>query len=440
MKTWRPSPTGELLMHQHVPPGRRDARARPRRAGLTGAAAMIALGLAACSGGTGFTDETPSGADDGIDDGRVTVLIGSSGAAETEAVEAAVAAWSAESGTPAEVLVAADLTQQLSQGFAAADPPDVFYLSTDQFAGYADNGSLHPYLDELPEADGFYNSLLRSFTYAGTTYCAPKDFSTLALVINTDYWDAAGLTDADLPTTWAQLREVATTLTTDEHVGLSFAPEWQRIGAFMAEAGGTLTSRDNAAATVDSAENLEALTYVRDLLASGVAAFPSSLNTGWGGEALGSGSAAMVIEGNWIIGAMTADFPDVRYRVVELPQGPGGQGTLQFTNCWGIAAGTDTEAAVDLVTALVSPEQQLAFADAYGVMPSVSTAGEQWAAAHPDQAAFLAGADYAQGFPSAPGASAVLADFNAQLEGLPDADPAAMLASVQVDLQAVLGG
>ncbi|TDE88915.1 extracellular solute-binding protein [Occultella glacieicola] len=413
---------------------------RRRTARVGGVAVVLVLAAAACSGGTGFTDETPTGADDGVDDGTVTVLIGSSGAAETEAVEAAVSAWSSESGIRAEVIVAADLNQQLSQGFAAAEPPDVFYLGTDQFAAHADNGSLHPYLDALPQAADFYPSLLRSFTYAGTTYCAPKDFSTLALIINTDYWAAAGLTDADLPTTWAQLREVATALTTDTHVGLSFAPEWQRIGAFLAEAGGSLTSPDNDRATVDSPENLEALEYVQDLIGSGVAAFPSTLNTGWGGEALGSGSAAMVVEGNWIVGAMAADFPDVRYRVVELPEGPGGRGTLQFTNCWGVAAGTDTEAAVELVADLTSPQAQLAFADAYGVMPSVATAAQQWSGDHPDQAAFLAGADYAHGFPSAPGAAAVLADFNAQLEGLPDADPADILASVHVDLQAVLGG
>ena len=46
----------------------------------------------------------------------------------------------------------------------------------------------------------------------------------------------------------------------------------------------------------------------------------------------------MTIEGNWIGGALSKDFPDVKYRTVELPAGPKGKGTLQFTNCWGIAA------------------------------------------------------------------------------------------------------
>ena len=46
----------------------------------------------------------------------------------------------------------------------------------------------------------------------------------------------------------------------------------------------------------------------------------------------------MTIEGNWIAGAMTTDYPKVHYKVVPLPAGPAGKGTLQFTNCWGIAA------------------------------------------------------------------------------------------------------
>ena len=49
---------------------------------------------------------------------------------------------------------------------------------------------------------------------------------------------------------------------------------------------------------------------------------------------------------------MTNDYPDLKYKTVELPAGPGGKGTLLFTQCWGIAADSDAQAqAVDLVNA-----------------------------------------------------------------------------------------
>jgi multiple sugar transport system substrate-binding protein len=392
-----------------------------------------ALALAAC--GSSGTDDGGSGSSSG----KLTVLIGSSGDAETDAVKAAVAAWSKDSGVDAEVTVASDLAQQLSQGFASNNPPDVFYVSTDTLAGYVANGSLYAYGDKLANAGDFYPNLVDAFTVDDTFYCAPKDFSTLGLVINKSLWEQAGLTDGDIPTTWDQLDTVAGKLTQGDVVGLGFSPEYARVGAFFPQAGGAMTNDDGTEATVDSPENLEALTFVQKMMKEGVAAYSSDLGADWGGEAFGQQQAAMTIEGNWIAGAMTNDFPDVAYTVAELPAGPSGKGTLAFTNCWGIAEDSgNKEDAVSLVEALTTPDQQLAFAQAFGVMPSVETAAEQYAANSPDFAAFVAGADYAQNPPAEQGAADVISDFNAQLEGLKDGDPKAILSSVQGTLQAAL--
>ena len=42
--------------------------------------------------------------------------------------------------------------------------------------------------------------------------------------------------------------------------------------------------------------------------------------------------------------------------------------------------------------------------------------------------------------PTAQGSSDVITDFNGQIQGLATGDPQAILASVQTNLQAVLGG
>lgn len=413
----------------------RKTRAIAGAGALTVAGALI---LSGC-GGSGFDDssgDTQGGltsSDDALD-----ILIGSSGEAETKAVEDAVAAWSADSGVEAKVSVANDLAQQLSQGFAAGSPPDLFYLSTDAIAGYAGNGSLVAYGDELANKDDFYPSLVENFTVDGDFYCAPKDFSTLALIINTDLWEAAGLTEADVPTTWDELAAVSKTLTTDGRVGLAFGAEYQRVGTFMAQAGGGMVVDGQAAA--NSPENVEALEYVKSHLEDGTFAYAADVGAGWGGEAFGKQLAAMVIEGNWIGGAMSADYPDVNYLVAELPAGPAGQGTLQFTNCWGMAADSpNQQAALDLVEYLTSTEQQLAFSEAFGPMPSITSAAEAWTQANPDLAAFLTGADYAQFPPNQEGAADVVSDFNAQLESLKTGDPQQILDSVQSNLEAVVG-
>ena len=426
-------------MYQHL--------AHPRRWLALASGLVAALALAACSGGSGTPATTTGAPTTGgaspsgqvTASGPLTVLIGSSGDAETAAVTAAVKAWSDKTGLTATVRPASDLNQELSQGFASGEPADVFYGSADSFQGFAANGSLYAYGDQLGDTSDFYPSLVQQFTYQGTFYCAPKDFSTLALVINTDDWTAAGLTDADVPTTWDQLTTVAKKLTTDGRVGLAFNGEYARLGVFLAQAGGTMVSADGKTATADSDANVAGLQYVKDRLNDGSFAYASTVGAGWGGEAFGTNKAAMTIEGNWITGAMTSDYPTIKYKVVELPAGPAGKGTLQFTNCWGIAADSKNQsAAVDLVKSLTSTDQQLAFAKAFGVMPSVKSASDGFKSQFPAMAAFVDSADFAQNTVTANGAAAVITDFNAQLEGLATADPKTILTAVQTNLQAVL--
>lgn len=129
-----------------------------RFAALGASLAAAALTLSACGGGfeeptTAPGESSAAGESQAANDNEVSVLIGSSGDAETAAVKSAVAAWSAESGVPAEVIVASDLVQQASQGFAAGTPADVLYVSTDAFTGWAKNGSLLAYGDELSNKD-----------------------------------------------------------------------------------------------------------------------------------------------------------------------------------------------------------------------------------------------------------------------------------------------
>ena len=410
----------------------------PRRAATAAIAVLASFSLAACGGGFSSSSSSAPSASVSANTNPVTVLIGSSGDAETTSVKAAVAAWSTKSGVPAEVKVASDLVQQATQGFAGGKPDDVLYVSTDQLTGWAKNGSLEAYGDQLANKADFYPGLVSAFTYEDKFYCAPKDFSTLALVINKSMWADAGLTDADVPTTWDQLAAVAKKLTKGKRVGLAFGPELQRVGVFMAQSGGGLVSADGKA-QANTQANIDALAYVKKLMTDGVAAFSSDLGAGWGGEAFGKKMAAMVIEGNWITGAMKADYSGIEYTVAELPAGAR-QGTLQYTNCWGISTDGDNKtAAVDLVNFLTTTEQQLTFAKDFGVMPSVQSAADGYKTDNPAMVAFINGAAYAQNLPSMSGAADVIKEFNSQLAGLKSKDPKAILDATQSDLEAIVG-
>ncbi|MEY9909870.1 multiple sugar transport system substrate-binding protein [Catenulispora sp. MAP12-49] len=415
----------------------KSVRAR-RITGVAGAAAVLVT-AAACgssgpskasgssSGGTGGTGGATSGV-------TLQVLIGSSGDAETNAVVAAGNAWAAKTGNKVVVTPAKDLTQQLTQSLAGGTPPDIFYVDASKFQSLVKGNALADVGEKITDSADMYPNLQKAFTASGQYYCVPKDFSTLALEINTDLWTKAGLTDADYPKTWDQLETVAKKLTGNGVTGLVMSDTLDRIGAFMRQAGGSVVSADGKTVTADSPQNLQALDYLQKLGKEGALKFPKQVDTGWGGEALGKGKAAMTIEGNWIVGSMQKDYPNVHYKVVPLPAGPAGNATLSFTNCWGVAQKSAHQAAaVDFVDYLTTVDQQMSFAKAFGVMPSRQAAKTQFTTQFPDQAAFVTGADNAFGPVGFPGFDAVQKDFDAKIQGLSDgsSDPKSMLSSLQ---------
>jgi multiple sugar transport system substrate-binding protein len=368
----------------------------------------------------------------------LTALIGSSGPAETYAVNNAAKAFTKRTGIPVNVVVASDLGQQLAQGFASGNPPDIFYLGNDQVATYAKAGDLAT-LDNLKNVKSFYPTLRAAYTYKGHLYAAPKDFSTLALVLNTASWKGAGLTAKNYPKTWAQLASVAKKLTRNGQVGLCTNPEFHRLGVFMLQAGGWLVSKDGKTATVNSKANVAAFNFVKGMIKSGSMKLTNQIGAGWGGEGFGKKECAMTIEGNWIAGAMTHDYPTVPYKAIELPAGPAGKGTLQYDGGWGLAAASKNKAdAMSLISYLTQTKVEMGNAKAFGVMPSVRADAKEWKALYPQFAAFLAGADYSHSIPTVPDIATVLGDFNQQLQGLPNTDAKSILDRVNGELQSIL--
>ena len=192
-----------------------------------------------------------------------------------------------------------------------------------------------------------------------------------------------------------------------------------------------------------SRDQMDLANRAQKLMKEGVLKFAQDTSpaTGWGGEALGKSVGAMTIEGNWISGAKK-DFPDLKYKVVELPAGPAGKGTLLFSNCWGVAAKSPNHGqAVDLVKSLIATDQQMAFADAFGVMPSTEEGAKAFAAKYPDSQAFVAGGEYAQGPVNLPGFDEVISKFNSELATLgKGGNPNSWLEELQKNGTAALSG
>lgn len=408
------------------------------------AACTLAV-TAACSSNGGFSSPSSAPASSGTGSASaaasktpITLMFGSSGDAETAAVKAAAAAFTAQSGIKVNVVVASNLSQQVAQGFAGNEPPDVFYLDPSTFQSYAKDGVLDAYSSSLPNASGFATPLKDAFTYKGTFTCAPKDASTLALYVNTKDWAAAGL--GAPPATWAQLQADAKKLTTGGRAGLVIDQSHSELDEFFYQNGGTVLSADGSTVQLDSPQNVAALTYVKGLLTSGVLKFPSALNAGWSGEAFGKNKAAMAIVGNWMNGALQSDYPNIKAKVYPLPTGPSGtHATISFTNCWGVPSSSKNLAgAIDFVKFLTTSSQEMTFAKAFGVIPSLQSAQSQYSQTYPQYSVFVQELAYAHPDIAIAGSTQALSAFDSALAQLATSNPATILKTAQTNLQAVV--
>lgn len=473
------------LLHGTAARDRRDVPI-PRIATVS-VAAIAALTLAACQGGTSPDPGTSQPAS-----GPTLRMLVDGTPAEVDALQTQVDAWSSTSGSDVRIVLASDLEQQLAESFANANPPDVFALPTTSIERY--EGYLEPY-GRFADAGELVPWLLDVVADGGELQCVPRAADATTLAISEAAWTDAGLTDADLPTTWEQLEAVAGTLTTDEVVGLAIDPDAEHLGVLLAQAGGALV--DESGAVADSEANAAALDLAVRMHDAGALAWPADLGASSAATAFASGHAAMAyvdladlltaeaaapdpsetpdpsasdeperIEPTETLDASEAPAsesesadpaaspdpsasadaaPDAAalldgVRLVPLPAGPANGAAFASSSCWAIPADTRTgDEARDLIAFLTQAGQQVDLADATGTVPVTTGAGATFAEQHPERAPVVAavegGTDMAAVLGPAEATDALdetLATLVAAEPG--EADPAALLA----DLQALL--
>ncbi len=312
-----------------------------------------------------------------------------------------------------------DYDTALQTAIAGGSPPDVFYIDSFRLPDYVEAGALQPIGDQMDDADDFYPSLRQAFTIDDTFWCPPKDFSTLGLQYNTDMLDAAGLEYPTADWTWDDLRAAAEALTDADNgvYGMTLSADFARMIAFLYQSGATVTNEDFTAMTLDSPEALAAAEFYIGLVTDGFAAQPSDLDSGWPGEAFGKGQAAMAIEGNWIAPFLNDQFPDLNWGLTEMPAGPGGDATMAFTVCYGVAADApNPEASIRLANWLTGAEGMAQWTGLGLAMPTRQSLSDGWLAQFADLEPFLAGAEYARPWQFRPGFQDVLDTINAGLQ------------------------
>ncbi len=315
----------------------------------------------------------------------------------------------------------------LSTGFIAGTAPDVFVNHLAKFPELMKNGQLldlAPFLKREPvDPQTFAPGLFGIWARNGGQYGLPKDWDMVALAVNLDMAEKAGVTRDELwgmtwnPTDGGSFERIARRLTRDStgHSAADAGFDRRRVrvygfqtpgpgGAlgqtewshFAASTGFTLQDQPWAPRLhYDDPRLAQTIGYIAGLPAKGVSA-RFELTRSLGSAAMFiAGKAAMVPEGSWMVAnfARNARF---RHAWVPLPVGPSGQRASMMNGLGdSIWSGSKVkEQAWAWVRFMATPECQRLVAEAGVTYPALKGMAELAVQAQArkgvDSAAFLA--------------------------------------------------
>ena len=309
-----------------------------------------------------------------------TITIGIWWGNETEesSLRAVIDSFTALTGINVEPRTYEDYQTQLLTELAGGTAPDVFYVEAMLAPTFITQGvlaNLDSFIEQTPDfnAGDFFTPALDAFSANGSVYGLPKDLSTLGLLYNERLLAEAGFTPADIPTVMSELpaflRELDAALP-DDVVAAVTSSELARH-MFALQTGGTNIIDADGNVSLAAPDQIQYLEMHVELFQEGVIQRAADLGAGWSGDAFGLEYAALMIEGNWVLGHLANNFGDVEFGTMELPTMNGQNGSMMFTVAWGINNASNNLGAAWLFTNyLTSTEGMAAWAGPVGVIPS----------------------------------------------------------------------
>lgn len=254
--------------------------------------------------------------------------------------------------------------QAMLARFASHTPPDVFYVDSSVAPDWIKQGVMEPLNSYFAKykfsTKPFYPRLVAGFSSKGTVYGLPKDWSPLAMQINTTMLQKAGVS---APTTWTSLIAAAKKMQINNAVPggapICLGADWARMLAFVYQGGGSYLNGAGTAPALNSKAAKKAINFYVGLATSGLGRTPDQLGVGWCGEALGKEKAAIIFEGNWALPYMADTFPSVKYQTYAMPKGST-VGTLAFTVSYSMAKDSKNKPAAWTLLSYLTGKQGMA--------------------------------------------------------------------------------
>jgi multiple sugar transport system substrate-binding protein len=237
---------------------------------------------------------------------------------------------------------------KLQTAFSSGEGPDIFIISPGDFLRYYNGGvleDLSQYMEEDAKND-FYENVMTTRTVDGKYYALPMEVEPMAMYYSVKAFEDAGLSEADIPTTWEGLLDVAGKLKKGDSFGLLFDTNpgyYQNFTwyPFMWQGGGDVVAESGKESTFDSKGAIQALQFWQDAIESRVAP-RKALGTGANDIVpnLAQGYCAIQNCGIWAVADMRANAPDFEYGLFKLPLPPGGRYTTDLGG-WAFVANSE---------------------------------------------------------------------------------------------------
>ncbi|RCV50180.1 sugar ABC transporter substrate-binding protein [Marinitenerispora sediminis] len=285
---------------------------------LPAVALGVAVTLAATACGTGG----PSGAGQTLD---VWIMEGTHPDA-TAFFDEVAAEFEATTGAQVNVEFVpwADAHDNFVTAIAGGTAPDVAEVGTTWTPEFADAGALADVTERAGDTSDYVPGLLEAGTLDDRLYGVPWFAGVRAVVYRTDVFEELELEE---PTTWEELREVATTIQEEREDMAGFpVPGGAMFSAlpFVWGAGGDVAVQAEDGtwqAEIDSPESREGIRFFTDLaLEDGLSTTGATtwLETDMQ-DAFIRGDSAMMIAGSWAPAAIMETDPELEGRVGAFP-------------------------------------------------------------------------------------------------------------------------
>jgi len=261
-----------------------------------------------------------------------------------------------------------DLLKKLTTSAAGDELPDLVRADLGWVPKFADLGVLLPLSDVMDDfdelADATYPGVLSTNLYEGKYYGLPLDTNTRVLISSQAGLDAAGLSAP--PATFDEFVAAADGL---DGTGISLFADgglgaWN-ISPWIWSGGGAITDDDVTVSSgyLDGDKSVAAVQMLVDLYNKGQVSTAITGNAGAvsTSEGLPNGNYATILDGPWMNGVWSGQFPDFEPIYSPVPAGDGGSVSVVGGEDIVVTATSEhQEAALEFVRFTQSEEFQLA--------------------------------------------------------------------------------